>query len=49
MSRRLFDELARLNRDMGGTYGAWGMPASIRAGARDAFPAINISTWPMAC
>ena len=38
----LFNELARLSRDLGGPYGASGMPASIRAAARGTFPAINI-------
>lgn len=38
----LFNDLARLTRDMGGTNGAWGVPASIRAAARGSYPALNI-------
>jgi HSP20 family protein len=44
----LFDELERLQRDMGRAFGALGLPSSIRAVAQGAFPAINIGGTPSA-
>jgi len=44
----LFDELERLQRDMGRAFGTLGLPSSIRAVAQGAFPAINIGGTPSA-
>jgi len=38
----LFDELARINRDLDDAFSTWGAPASIRAAARGSFPPVNI-------
>lgn len=39
----LFDEFARINRELDDAFGAWGAPASIRAAARGSFPPVNIA------
>jgi HSP20 family protein len=44
----LFDEIERLQRDMGRAFGTLGLPSSIRAVAQGAFPAINIGGTPSA-
>jgi HSP20 family protein len=43
----LFAELDRLQREMQG-LGGWGLPSSIRAVGRGAFPAINVGSTPEA-
>jgi HSP20 family protein len=45
-SLNLFAELEGLQRDMQQMFGTAGMPSSIRAVARGAFPAINIAGTP---
>jgi HSP20 family protein len=42
----LFSEFDRMQREMEQAFGALGMPASIRAVGRGAFPTINIGTSP---
>ncbi|HTQ75990.1 MAG TPA: Hsp20/alpha crystallin family protein [Burkholderiales bacterium] len=44
----LFEELERLQRDVQSSFGALGLPSSIRAVAQGAFPAINIGGTPTA-
>ncbi|MFP4062729.1 MAG: Hsp20/alpha crystallin family protein [Halochromatium sp.] len=38
----LFDDFARINRELDDAFSTWGAPASIRAVARGSFPPINI-------
>lgn len=38
----LFDEFARINRELDDAFSTWGAPASIRAAARGSFPPVNI-------
>ena len=42
----LFNEFDRLRRELDRSFGTPGAPASIRAVARGAYPAINIGTTP---
>lgn len=42
----LFSEFERMQREMDRLFGTWSLPTSIRAGARGAFPAVNIGTGP---
>ena len=42
----LFGDFERLRRDMDQTFGGLGLPTSIRAVARGAYPAINIGGTP---
>ena len=44
----LFEELERLQRDVQSSFGALGLPSSIRAVAQGAFPAMNIGGTPTA-
>ncbi len=42
----LFDQFARLQRELEDVWGAPGGPASIRAAARGSYPAINVGATP---